>query len=573
MVAEPSPLREACFHCGLEIPLDVSLFAEVLGEPRAMCCVGCLAVAEMLEAQGLASWYERREAPTGIQPQLVPDLLDQSSYLDLPNLDTDFATTSVNGLVEASLLIEGLTCAACVWVIERHLEAFEGVRSVRVNLASHRATVVWEPDRCGLKEIVTHLAGIGFVARPNRPDVAASIAREERRTALIRLGVAGLGTMNVMTYAVALYLGAVDGMDPGVRQFLRWMCLLVTTPVVFISARPFFEGALRGLRLREPGMDVPVALAIAGAYLASGWAVFRGTGEVYFESACMFTFFLGAGRFLEMNIRHRSASLCRSLLEAIPTVARRLESDAEELIPASSLAVGDRFLVRPGEMLPADGQVVDGRSSVEEALLTGEPWPKSAGVGTAVLAGSLNIESPLVVKATRVGGETKLASVVALVDRAQSEKPPIAQLADRVAAVFVTIVLALALATALGWALVAPDRALWVTLAVLVATCPCALSLATPTALAAATQGLAASGLLVTRGHVLEVLARAERVLFDKTGTLTRGEPSLVAVIALRDDSRADLVALAQRSRGTVGASDRARVFEVSAAAWNSGAR
>jgi Cu2+-exporting ATPase len=547
MVAESVPIPEACFHCGLEIPPGVSLTAEVLGEPRAMCCLGCLAVAEMLEARGLAAWYRRREAPTGVRPDVVPEMLEKASYLGLPELDAEFATRAVDGLVEATVLIEGLTCAACVWVIERHLEALDGIRSVRVNLVSHRATVVWDPALCGLRAVVTHLAEIGFSARPDRPDVAATMERDERRTALIRLGVSGLGTMNVMTYAVALYLGAVDGMEPGVQQFLRWMCLLVTTPVVFIGARPFFEGAFRDVRLGRPGMDVPVALAIAGAYLVSGWAVVQGTGEVYFESACMFTFFLGAGRYLEMNVRHRSASLCRELLESSPRVALLADDAGERVVPAASLVIGDRFVVRPGEMLPADGTIVEGRSSVEEALLTGEPWPRSVEPGSNVIAGSLNTESPLLVEATRVGPDTALAAVVALVERAQSEKPPIARTADRVAAVFVSVVLALAILTVIAWSFVSPDRAIWATLAVLVATCPCALSLATPTALAASTQALASTGLLVTRGHVLEGLAKANRFVFDKTGTLTRGEAALVRVISLRGDSEQRLVSIARR--------------------------
>jgi len=547
MVAESAPLQEACFHCGLEIPSYVSLHAHVLGESRAMCCLGCLAVAEMLEARGLAAWYGRREAPPGVRSELVPDVLEKTGYLGLADLDAEFVTRSVDGQVEATLLVEGLSCAACVWVIERHLEALEGIRSARVNLVSHRVKLVWDADLCSLRDVIAHLAEIGFLARPDRPDVATTMEREERRSALIRLGVAGLGTMNVMTYAVALYLGAVYGMEPGTRLFLRWMCLLVTTPVVFIGARPFFEGAVRDLRLGRLGMDVPVALAIAGAYLVSGWAVWRGAGEVYFESACMFTLFLGVGRYLEMNVRHRSASLCRSMLEAVPSVARLIDDAGERIVPARSLVVGDRFVVRPGEMLPADGNVVEGDSSVEEALLTGEPWPKSVAPGSGVIAGSLNGDSPLVVEATRVGGDTTLASVVALVERAQSEKPPIARMADRVAAVFVTFVLVLAAFTAIGWAIVSPDRAVWVTLSVLVATCPCALSLATPAALAAATQGLASKGLLVTRGHVLEGLARANRFVFDKTGTLTSGEPSLVRVIALRGDSEERLVSLARR--------------------------
>ena len=546
MVAEPILLLAPCYHCGLDIPVGVEIYAQVSGASRAMCCIGCCAVAEMLEAGGLARWYETRVVPTGARPELVPDVLARSAFLDNEELTKEFLTETRGNAVEAAFLIEGVTCAACVWVIEQHLEALDGVLSGRVNGTSHRARVRWDPDRCALRDVIAHLAAIGFVARPDRPDLAVAMEREERRTALVRLGVAGLGTMNVMTYAVALYVGAIDGMEPGVRAFMRWMCLLVTTPVVFIGARPFFEGAWRDLRFGRPGMDVPVALAIAGAYLVSGWAVVRGTGEVYFESACMFTFFLSVGRYLEMSVRHRSAALCRRMLDASPQIARLLDGGTERIVAADTLVVGDRFVVRAGEAMAADGRVVEGRSSVEEALLTGEPWPKAVGEGSLVIAGSLNTESPLVIEATRVGRETTLSSIVALVDRAQSEKPPVAAMADRVAGVFVMFVLLVATLTAVVWGVMSPDRVIWVTLSVLVATCPCALGLATPAALAAATQGLANAGLLITRGHVLEGLANANHIVFDKTGTLTRGEPTLAHVVPLRGDSKERLVALAR---------------------------
>ena len=518
-----------------------------------MCCIGCSAVAEMLVQQGLESWYETREGPTGMAAEAVPDVLAHAEYLKLPDCEAEFVTrtratrATTGDALEVSLLVEGVTCAACVWVIERHLSARTGVLEVRVNLASHRVHVAWDPARCDLTSIVERLAEIGFVARPDRPDHAAELERRERRQALLRLGIAGLATMNVMTYAVALYAGAIDGMPDGVRQFLRFMCWLVATPVVVISARPFFEGALRDLRVRRPGMDVPVAIAIGGAYLVSAWAVVRGEGEVYFESVCMFTFFLGTGRFLEMNVRHRAASLSRRLLDGAPLVARRVvDGQADVLVPVAEIAVGDRLRVLAGEALPVDGQVLWGRSAVEEALMTGESWPRRVEAGHDVVAGSVNAESPLVVRATRIAAESTLAALVGLIERAQSEKPPLARFADRVASRFVVAMLGVAGLTAIGWAIVDPSRVVWVTLSVLVATCPCALGLATPAALAAATEGLARLGFLVTRGSTLEALANIDRVVFDKTGTLTRGETSVERVIALRGDDAETLLGRAR---------------------------
>ena len=512
-----------------------------------MCCVGCCAVAEMFEAQGLSNWYLRREGSTGFQAAMLPDVRERIAYLETPALEEGFVERDVDGVARTSLLVEGLVCAACVWVIERHLGECEGILSVRVSLASRRVVVEWDPERLGLRDVILRLAEIGFAARPDRPGEGAALERSENRSALIRLGIAGLGAMNVMTYSVALYAGAFEGMSAGSIALMRWMGLIVSTPIVLVSARPFFRAAWRELRLGTPGMDVPVSLAIGGAYLVSVYATLVGGGEVYFDSVCMFTFFLSVGRYLEMRIRHRSSSLTRSMIDATPLIARREGEDGERVIPAHALVVGDRFRVRPGESLPADGVVRGGRSAVEEALLTGEPWPRSVVPGATVVAGSINVESPILVEATRVADGTTLASIVALIERAESERPPIARMADRVAAVFVTGVLGVALLNWVGWHLLAPERAIWTTLAVLVATCPCALSLATPTAIAAATHALAKAGLVITSGRVLEGLSAADRFIFDKTGTLTRGHPTLARVIPTRGHSEAAVLGIATR--------------------------
>jgi Cu2+-exporting ATPase len=536
-----------CFHCGLPVPRGLTLTAQVLGEARPMCCVGCCAVAEMFEAQGLSDWYLRRETPTGFQAVLLPEVEERVAYLETPAFAEDFVESTASGVSTASLLVEGLVCAACVWVIERHMGLLDGIQDVRISLASRRIHVQWDSDRLDLRDVILRLAEIGFAARPDRPGDGAELERSENRSALIRLGVSGLGAMNVMTYSVALYAGAFDGMSAGTIGLMRWMGLIVATPVVLVSARPFFRAAWREMRLLAPGMDIPVSLAIAGAYLVSVYATWTGEGEVYFDSVCMFTFFLGVGRYLEMRIRHRSSMLTRNMIDATPLIARREGEDGERVVPAHALVVGDRFRVRPGESLPADGVVLEGRSAVEEALLTGEPWPRSVESGTAVIAGSINVESPILVEATRVGDATTMASIVALIERAESDRPPVAQMADRVAGFFVTGVLGVALANWVVWHFLEPERAIWTTLAVLVATCPCALSLATPTAIAAATHALAKAGLVMTSGRVLFGLSSADRFIFDKTGTLTRGHPTLARVIPIRGHGEAEMLAIAQR--------------------------
>lgn len=554
MAAEILPHAAGCFHCGLPIPPGVRIEATVAGAARPMCCIGCRAVAEMLDAQGLAAWYQRRAEAPGQPAAAIPEVRDRLGYLDVESIERELVERrdGQGGEIErAALLVEGLRCAACVWVIEHHLGGLAGVQRVRVGLESHRVEVEWDRARVSLRDVLLRLAEIGFEARPDRPGERARLEREEDRRTLIRLGVAGLAAMNVMTYSVALWIGAVEGMTTGYTAFMRWMGLVVSTPVVLYSARPFFEGAWRDLRVRAPGMDVPVALAIGGAWLVSVHATLRGTGEVYFDSVCMFTFFLTLGRYLELRVRHRAAETTRSLADARPLVARRLEGEgeaaSERIVPATALAVGDRFRVRPGESIGADGRVVEGRSAVEEALLTGEPWPRGVEVGSTVIAGSINVDSPLLVEATRVGAETTLASIVALVERAAADRPPIARFADRVAVWFVSAVLAVAFGNWLAWQSIDPSRALWTTLAVLVATCPCALGLATPAALAAATRALAAEGLLVSGARVLEGLASVGRFVFDKTGTLTRGAPRLACIEPLAASGVEEVLAIARR--------------------------
>ena len=316
--------------------------------------------------------------------------------------------------------------------------------------------------------------------------------------------------------------------------------------VVFYAASPFFTNALRDLESRRLGMDVPVAIAIGGAYLASIWSMLRGTGEVYFDSVCMFTFFLLLGRYLEARIRRRSDEFSRRLLRDAPRTARRIGPTGDEVVACRLLVPGDLIRVREGEAISADGVIVEGRSAVDEALLTGEPLSRSRLPGDPVIGGSRNIESPLVISVTRTGANSTLASIVGLLDRAQAQRPATVRAADRAARVFVAVVLGLTAAVTFYWWHAQPDRAFEIGLALLVSTCPCALSLATPAALAAATNALARTGLLVSRGHVLEGLARISDFVFDKTGTLTRGEFELVAVRPLGAVSEIECVAIAR---------------------------
>jgi len=537
-----------CFHCGEKITTGRRYLVRMDDADRPVCCPGCKAVAEFIRDTGLADYYRFRTAdalrPESPEPE---DIRPEWLAFDREALQKTLTATLPDGRREVLLLIEGVRCAACSWLLERVLGAAEGVDEFHVNPASARARLVWNPSAARLSRLLDTIARLGYRPHPVGGPGVRSAATRERRQAMKRLAVAGLGMMQVMTYAVSLYAGAWQGMDEQIREFLRLVSLAVATPVVLYSGLPFFQGAWKDLRSGRPGMDVPVALALGGAYLASIYNSIRGSGEVYFDSVTMFVFFLSLGRFAEMAARHRAGDTSDALARLAPTTALRLESTGAAPVPVgvAELNAGDRLLVRAGDAFPADGRLVRGRTQVDESLLTGESRPVSRGPEDPVVGGSVNRGDPVEMMVERVGGDTVLSHVTRLLDRAQSQRPALARSADVVARWFVVGVLAIAATVAVIWHAVDPAAAFRVTLSVLVVTCPCALSLATPTALTAATAALARSGLLVTRGDALEPLARADRLILDKTGTLTRGQVSLSGVEILGDMNRKRVLRIA----------------------------
>ncbi|WP_237054713.1 heavy metal translocating P-type ATPase [Microbulbifer sediminum] len=523
----------SCFHCGLPVPAGSRHSVLINGTEQPMCCPGCEAVAGAIAAGGLDNFYRYRDA-TSERPDVVPPTERWAAY-DLPEVQADFVRDWEGDLRVASLLVGGITCAACVWLIEQHLGKIPGVEKVSVNASTHRARVVFNPGEVTPATLFTALADIGYRPAPATATGSEQLLLRERRTALRRLGVAGLGTMQVMMFAIALYFGESSGIEAELERYFRWVSLLVATPVVFFAAQPFFRGAWRSLRNRHLSMEVPVSLAIGLAYVSSVYATVFDTGEVYFESISMFTFFLLLGRTIEMRARHRAGLASGGLAQLLPITAARLEGDGEAQVPVAALRPGDRILLRPGDTIPADGEVLEGSSGVDESLLSGESALQQKQAGSRVFAGSVNGDSSLTVRVTAAGESTRLSAIERLVERAQLEKPRQVALADRVAGWFVAAVLLAAGGAFLFWWLVEPARAFWIALSVLVVTCPCALSLATPAAMAAATLRLQQLGLLVAGGSLLETLPRITRVVFDKTGTLTRGEPRILDIRCLRE--------------------------------------
>ncbi len=532
--------QNLCFHCG-EIALEGNRWSmEIDGEEQIMCCPACKAVAETIISSGLKDYYKHRTSLPEISPQQKrranDDVRDELKLYDEVAVQKSFVVRKENELkqieAEAILVISGISCAACAWLIEHRLKQLENVTSVNLNLTTRRLIVRWIDADIKLSQIFEEIHQLGYQAHPFSATQAEQQRLQEGKTAFRRLVVAGFATMQVMMLAVPLYVGELRGILEQYEIFLRSASMLFATVVVMYSARPFFSAAIRDLKTRHLTMDVPVSIAILLAYFSSVWSTVNQGPEIYFDSVCMFTFFLLTGRFFEMRARHRMTQAGNNLMDLMPSAATKSTPDGEIVIPTSDIQVGDLLVIRPGQQIPADGLVEKGNSAVDEAALTGEYLPINKMAGDTLIGGTHNVESQLLMKVTATGADAELNTIMRLMDRAQQEKPAIAIFADKVASRFVAAVLIIASTIALVWTFIDPSQAFWITLSVLVVTCPCALSLATPTALTAATASLREHGFLISKGHVLEGLNQIDRIVFDKTGTLTRGELTLEQSLA-----------------------------------------
>ncbi|MCF5902425.1 heavy metal translocating P-type ATPase [Aeromonas veronii] len=533
-----------CFHCGEPVPANSGYSLEIKGIVHPMCCPGCQAVAETIMECGLASYYDHRTAP-GTKGDLVPEELAALTHYDLAEVQQEFVTDS-GTLREIQLTVEGLTCAACAWLIERHLMTLGGLRYINVNTTTHRARIKWDPDQLSLSDILKGFAQIGYRAYPFQTHQQEALYAKEVRSYMFRLALAGLGSMQVMMCAVALYMDLFISVEDEFMVYFKWISLLLSTPIMIYSAQPFYVGAWRSLRQGHLSMDVSVSLALIGAFIASMWATVFNTGEVYYDSITMFVFFLLLGRFLELRARRKASESSSNLARLVPIMATRIDDEGEHEVAAKTLQVGDRVRVLAGATLPADGIIVEGQASLNESMLTGEQLPLLKQRGDQVYAGTINTDAPLQIRVSHRIEESRIAQIMRLQDHALDDKPAIAQMADQLSRHFILVLLIIAAAVWTFWHFHQPDQAFWVTLAVLVATCPCALSLATPTALTSATANLTRNGILLRRGHVLDVLTKANRIVMDKTGTLTTGEISLTGTTTLADVEEAHCLAIAR---------------------------
>src|SRR5574343_1619002 len=408
----------SCYYCWLPVPSGVDLEVTVGDQARAMCCEGCRAVAEAIVSNGLEAYYLNRDAmpesPRDWSTGARPAILDSLALYDQAAFQKTFVRALGAHEQEAALVLEGITCAACVWLNEQHIARLPGVLAVEVNYTTRRARVRWDDRQIALSQILKAIAEIGYRAHPFDPARQEAVAQKERRGMLWRLVVSGLGMMQVMMYAYPTYVAGDGDLTPDVEVLLRWSSLVLTLPVILYACGPFFRNAWRDIRFRRVGMDTPVALGIGAAFVASVWATISQSGHVYYDSINMFVFFLLGGRYLELLARQKALRATEELGRLAPAFADRLVEtgapDQTERVLVSTLQIGDRVLVKPGTQVPADGCVIEGDSSVDESLLTGESLPVDKTIGSAVTGGSMNIASPLVVQVQQVGEATRLSA-------------------------------------------------------------------------------------------------------------------------------------------------------------------
>ena len=483
-----------------------------------------------------------------------PDALSAHlEFLDDPQEWGAFSHTVIGcpGTWEPSLVVEGMHCAACSVTVEDALLQIPGVLSVQVSAASHRAKVVWSQNQVLPSAWLAAVAAVGYRAVPANDMFASKRRRIETRQALWRWLVAGLCMMQVMMYAYPAYIAAPGDLTAEMERLLRWASWVLTLPVILFSCGPFFKAALRDVSRGRISMDLPVALGIAITFAVSSLGTFAPEGifgrEVYFDSLTMFVFFLLTGRWLELRLRDKTAGALETLMNRLPdNVERQLPDGSFNRVAARRIAVGDVLRVHPGETFPADGFITAGATSVDEALMTGESRPVARAAGMPVMCGSHNLRGTVIVRVDCVGASTRYAQIVALMDSAASSKPHSAQIADRLAKPFlVGVLVAAALACAWWWER-DPGHALMVAVAVLIVTCPCALSLATPAAMLASAGAMAKGGVLVRRLQALETLAGITTVVFDKTGTLTSDAMVLSQTVCRQGLDAGDALRMAQ---------------------------
>jgi P-type Cu2+ transporter len=509
-----------CFHCDLPNPPGLEVSADISGVSRNFCCHGCKSVCEAIYAAGLEGFYKRTPDEDGVLAP-PPEIPKQLSLYDIDEVQEEYVD-SMDESREINLLVEGIHCAACVWLIENSLRPIAGVEKAEVNLTSRRLKLRWNNQRVKLSKIMQRLGDVGYASVPYDPLQAEDSLKLQNRHLLYRMAFAGFGMMNLLWISIALYSGADQG---EFREMFHWAGFALATPTLLYSGYPFYRSAWTSLKHFHLSMDLPIAIGATITYLYSVFITVSGSvvGDVYYDTVVNFLFVILVGRYLEAISKRQALASTQRLLDLQPKVATVQRDGEEEMVPIRSVKIGEQVLVRPGERIPVDGVVIEGNSSADEAMLTGESEAVSKMAGDSVSAGTININGALLIQVEGLLKNTALGRIIHLVEEAQASKAPIQCVADRIVPWFVAITLGLATLTFIWWIRTDFELALMASTSVLIITCPCAFGLATPLSIAVASGLGARNGILVKTGEVLETFSSISHFVFDKTGTLTEG--------------------------------------------------
>lgn len=532
--------NENCFHCGLPVAESTHFQAEIDQQERHFCCLGCQSVCQMIYDSGMQGFYQR--TPEGQLLAPPPEPPKDLKLYDIDEVQEEYVG-ELGECRDIHLLVEGIHCAACVWLIEHSLENDDGIESVRVNLSARRLHLRWQNSRIKLSQIIHRLGQIGYAAVPFDPETAEGAIKKHNRSLLLRMAFAGFAMMNLLWVSIALYSGADKG---EFKELFQWVGFALATPTLLYSGWPFLKSAWSGLKQFHATMDLPISI---GAITTYGYSVFvllypHPGAEVYFDTVVNFIFVILVGRFLEAKSKRHAVAATQRLLDLQPRVATVLRDNSQQIVPIRSVKKGELVLIKAGEKIPVDGVITEGRSAVDESMLSGESAPVKKHPGDHVSAGTLNIESSLQVKVEQTLRQTSLGKIINLVEEAQASKAPIQCIADQIVPWFVSLTLLLAAITFIIWYQDGIELALLAATSVLIITCPCAFGLATPMAIAVASGLGARHGILIKNGAVLEHLSAIRHFVFDKTGTLTEGKMQLHSIHTTGMD-QTELLALA----------------------------
>ncbi|RJR20258.1 MAG: heavy metal translocating P-type ATPase [Nitrospiraceae bacterium] len=555
-----------CDHCSLEVAGIKAVIDEINGVKRVFCCNGCRGVFRFISSEGLADFYGRRESSwTPGPPDESP--IEFSAFSD--------SLRPAGAEMEIDVVIDGIRCASCIWLIEKLLLRTGGVNYARVNYATHKAKLRWDPKTTDVSGVLKRIKALGYTPKPSLPGTREEELKAEQRDLLVRFGTAAFFSMQLMLYSVALYAGYFQGIGEKTRLAFQLIALALATPIMFYSGNPFIRGAVRGLKNLSFNMDVLIATGAGSAYLYSIYQIFAG-GEVYFDTSAMIITLILLGRYIESGAKGRSSEVITRLLSLNPKEAKVIRRNNEpgtqstdihhtlekennelpdkefKLMPISSIKVGDYIQITPGERIPLDGIVTEGASEVDESMLTGESNPVAKGRGSEIFCGTQNLYGSLIFNVKRTGKDTVLSKIITTVENAQARRAPVQALTDRVVGYFVPAVLLLSIITCIVWLVYGRtlEEAVMNAVSVLVIACPCALGLATPLAVLIGTTRGASMGILIKGGDIIERAKRIDTVVLDKTGTITQGRPRLLICkgIGVSDDEALALASSLERS-------------------------